>query len=229
MNQNYQSPEGESPGESSEGLLKPGSVRPLKSRRLLITASLAAIAASLISALCFLPLDLVLAVVPLGAFCWAVIRFRRDNAGLLAEIPLKRKIRGLIIGVGLFLVVLIVMLPGLAFAYSVDLLTGRGIDALIALANSGAKPPEAYHFPWYHPLGWLEPKAVRIVEDFQMIRMQYWARATLVPLKNFLSLVSFCTWSLVGFTMLRTYFHFVARVVAADGTRITMELPRYKK
>ena len=49
-----------------------------------------------------------------------------------------------------------------------------------------------------------------------------------VPIYYFLGLMSSCAWLIVGFAALRAYFHFVARILALKGERITMELPHYR-
>lgn len=153
-----------------------------------------------------------------------VWKFIRDNRGLFGVAP-GRTLIGMLQGAIWFIPILLAMLPGVAAAWGVDVLSDELIGWLRHLA---ADPlPVDHSFPWLSPSEWfdwyVQSKMPAPVENSRP-----WLKVIVGPLYWFLTISSVVSWLIVGFAALRAYFHFVARILAVKGERITMELPHYR-
>jgi hypothetical protein len=153
-----------------------------------------------------------------------VWKFIRDNRGLFgATTP--RTLIGMLQGLLLFTPFLLLVLPGVAFALGVDVLSGHVISWLRELATDPA--PVDRSFPWFSPSEWGD-WYVRSKMPPSVEKSRPWLKVIIDPLYWFLTISSVVAWLIVGFSALRAYFHFAARTLTLKGERITMELPNYR-
>lgn len=153
-----------------------------------------------------------------------VWKFIRDNRGLFgATTP--RTLIGMLQGLLLFTPFLLLVLPGVAFALGVDVLSDHLIGWLRQVAAD--PPPADSSFPLFSPSKWWD-WYIRSKVPPSVERSQPWLKVLIDPLYWFMTISSVVAWLIVGFAALRAYFHFAARILTLKGERITMELPDYR-
>jgi ABC-type sugar transport system permease subunit len=154
-----------------------------------------------------------------------VWKFIRDNRGLFGAAP-GRTMIGMLQGVFWFIPILLAMLPGVAAAWGVDVLSDELIGWLRYVA---ADPlPVDHSFPLFDPSKWID-WYVQSRTPAPVANSRPWLKVIIDPLDWFLTISSVIAWLIVGFAALRAYFHFVARILTLKGERITMELPHYRQ
>jgi hypothetical protein len=167
-------------------------------------------------------------VVLYGALAVAVVglvwKFIRDNRGLFGVAPI-RTIVGMLQGALWFIPFLLAMLPGVAVAWGMNVFSDDLIGWLRDLADDPI--PVDRRVPWFSPSEWLD-WYVRSKTPPSVENSKPWLKVIIDPLFWFLTISSVIAWVIVGFAALRAYFHFVARILALKGERITMELPHYR-
>lgn len=153
-----------------------------------------------------------------------VWKFIRDNRGLFgATTP--RTLIGMLQGLLFFTPFLLLVLPGVAFALGVDVLSDHLIGWLRQVAAD--PPPADQSVPWLSPSKWWD-WYIRSKVPPSVERSQPWLKVIIDPLYWFMTISSVVAWLIVGFAALRAYFHFAARILTLKGERITMELPDYR-